>query len=223
MKCVVVDIATSPLANAKDFIDDDFTAPSNYGEEAAAKFVEKKRAEATTTCALDPDLCRISGIGFAGEGVTGLCQTMTAHHYGNDAEALMLKEVLFYLDKGYRLVSFNGLKFDWPVLNARSRYLGVLMSINLDRFKSPHVDLYAKLTNHGQLKGHSLGWWVRRLGWTDLQKPLSGAEEARVPETGQWDDLAASLRHDVTATYRLAQWLGVIPKAQFVETEAAHA
>jgi hypothetical protein len=51
---------------------------------------------------------------------------------------------------------------------------------------------------------------VRRLGWTDLLKPLTGAEEAQVPQTGRWDELRASLAHDVDATVRLARWLGVI-------------
>lgn len=192
--------------------DDDFSAPDNYGEEAAAKFIAKAKAKALDSCALDPHMCRITGLGLAGHIVTGTTQVMTIDTYGDDGEAHILREVMFYLDKGCWLVSYNGLKFDWPVLNARARYLGVDLDISLDRYKARHRDLYAMMTNHGQLKGHSLSWWVKRHRWTDLTKPLSGAEEAQVPITGKWGELRSSLVHDVTATFRLAQWCGVIPK-----------
>lgn len=208
---LIVDIATAPLGDASDFMsDEDFYAPENYGEEAAAKFIAKAKAKALDSCALDPHLCRITGLGITGPVVTGETQVMTTNTYGDQGEALILREVAFYLDKGCWLVSFNGLKFDWPVLNARARYLGVDLNISLDRYKSRHLDLYALMTNHGQLKGHSLSWWVKRHRWTDLAKPLTGAEEAQVPVSGRWKELAASLRHDVTATYRLAKWCGVL-------------
>jgi hypothetical protein len=44
-------------------------------------------------------------------------------------------------------------------------------------------------------------------------KPLSGAEEAKAPALGQWDELEQSVRHDVIATYRMAVWMGVIESA----------
>jgi DNA polymerase elongation subunit (family B) len=109
------------------------------------------------------------------------------------------------------LVTFNGHRFDLPLLMRRARYLGVdFPQINIDRFKSPHIDLFGRMTLNGTLKGHSLGFYVRRLGWKDLVKPLSGREESQVPVTGQWDALADSLRHDVLAVKRMAQWLDVI-------------
>ena len=91
----------------------------------------------------------------------------------------------------------------------RCAYLNLdVPAINLDRYRTPHVDLFDKLSYHGAIQAHSLGWYVKRQGWTDLVKPLSGAEEAQVPATGQWYDLRASVQHDVTATMRLANWLG---------------
>jgi hypothetical protein len=66
------------------------------------------------------------------------------------------------------------------------------------------------LTDRNPQRRRALTFYVRRLGWTYLEKPMSGAEESRVIETGRWDDLSASVRHDVTATYLLAGWLGVI-------------
>jgi hypothetical protein len=50
-------------------------------------------------------------------------------------------------------------------------------------------------------------------------KPLSGAEEAQVHESGRWADLELSVRHDLTATKRLAEWLGVIQAATPVDPD----
>jgi hypothetical protein len=204
---IVLDIATAPLENAADFLDGEFAAPANYTDPVKiAAYISKAQAEAHGSCALDPDLCRISGFGsWEWCGIMALQNEKEEHDF--------LRELQHALVTNRRLISYNGLRFDWPVINARARYLGVSLNINLDRFKSPHVDLYAKLTNHGQLKGHSLSWWVKRHGWTDLTKPLEGKEESRVFETGKWQELADSLRHDVEATRRLAVWAGVLPSA----------
>jgi hypothetical protein len=211
---IVLDIATAPLENAADFLDGEFAAPANYTDPVKiAAYISKAQAEAHGSCALDPDLCRISAYLAVGHGAVAT-QECAAPQIPNEAvERTALEVLAIHLRNNARLISYNGLRFDWPVLNARARYLGVKLNINLDRFKSPHVDLYAKLTNHGQLKGHSLSWWVKRHEWTDLTKPLEGKEESRVFETGRWQELAESLRHDVEATRRLAVWAGVLPAA----------
>lgn len=226
MRTLILDIATAPLENAADYITtDDISAPSNYKDPAAiARYVDGEKAKRLEKAALDPDTCRITAVGWqtdAGSGVR-LC---------HDAEEE--QDVLEYLVEtladepdtrvgryasppppSTQLVTFNGFKFDLPVLMRRCAYLGLpVPDLNLDRYRSPHVDLYDRLTFRGAITGHSLGWYVKRLGWTDLVKPLTGAEEAQVPQTGRWDDLAASVRHDLTATYRLAQWLRVVPGA----------
>jgi predicted PolB exonuclease-like 3'-5' exonuclease len=210
---IVLDIATAPLENAADFLDEEFAAPANYKDPAKiAAYIADAKADAKGACGLDPDLCRITGIAMSAWDGTIIPYTYESD--GQDQfEAQALLDVQRRLNQNARFISYNGLRFDWPVLNARARYLGVKLNINLDRFKSPHVDLYAKLTNHGQLKGHSLSWWVKRHGWTDLTKPLEGKEESRVFETGKWQELADSLRHDVEATRRLAVWAGVLPSA----------
>jgi hypothetical protein len=94
----------------------------------------------------------------------------------------------------------------------RGLYHGVSITIDVDRYRTRHVDLLELLTQRGVLPSHSLGFYVRRLGWADLVKPLSGAEEARVLQTGRWAELEASLHHDLTATKRLGQWMGVLPR-----------
>lgn len=207
---IVLDIATAPLPNAAEFIDlDAIQAPSNYKDpEKIAAYVAEKRHAALLDAALDPDLCRISAFAWwCGDDDANVATSNVLD------ETEILRFAASQVHAGatpMKLVSYNGLKFDWPVLNARARYLGVRLDISLDAYRSPHIDLYDKLTNHGKLSGHSLAWWCKRLGWSDLLKPLSGAEEAKVFETGRWDELSDSLRHDVEATRRLAQWMGVL-------------
>jgi hypothetical protein len=216
---LILDISTAPLTNAAEFLNDqDFAAPANYKDPVKiAAFVAEAKADALALCALDPDMCRISGVGCHPSdhqvGVWTEGDVMGSNPpppEDFDFERDILDTLSLRLQHGYRLISFNGLKFDWPVLNARARYLGINLRIPLDKYRNVHIDLYDTLTNHGALKGHSLAWWVRRHGWTDLQKPLDGAEEAKVFKTGEWAKLADSLRHDVEATRRLAAWCGVL-------------
>jgi len=213
---LVVDIATAPIAGAAEFLEEP-TAPANYRDpEKIAAYVAEKRAEQLQRLALDPDLGRIAAIGYwlDSQPVVMLCET-------EEREREALQELSRSLDARTRqyssLVGYNSLEFDWPFLMRRARYLGVSLDINLDRYKTPHVDLAERLTHRGLLQMRSLSFYVKRLGWTDLHKTLSGAEEALAPERGQWAELEESVVHDVTATKRLAEWLGVLPTA---DTEA---
>jgi DNA polymerase elongation subunit (family B) len=107
------------------------------------------------------------------------------------------------------LVGFNSRAFDWRVLMRRALYLSVKFPrINVDRYRSTHVDLFDVLSDKGTGTAHSLQFYVKRFGWTDLTKPLEGAAEAQVYQSGDWDNLALSLRHDVLAAYRLFEKIG---------------
>jgi hypothetical protein len=67
-----------------------------------------------------------------------------------------------------------------------------------------------KLTYHGAIAAKSLRFYTNRFGWLDLEKPLSGAEEAKVLETQDWDGLQRSIAHDVEALRRLATRIGIL-------------
>lgn len=219
MRYLVIDIATCPIDGADAFIEEP-SAPSNWKDpDKIAAYVAEKKAEGTSKCGLDADLGRIAGIGLwlhddqatdTGLTVT-LCKT-------EDEERAALAALGPYLDKrraSYTaLVGYNALKFDWPFIARRALYLGVPLTIELDRYRTPHIDLAERLTHRGLLPMRSLGFYVKRLGWSDLTKALSGAEEALAPARGQWAELEASIVHDVTATRRLAEWMGVIPSAR---------
>lgn len=208
---LILDIATAAVPDVEQYLTPaaERTTPSNYTKpESIAAWQQADFEKDRSRAALDWDLARITGIGWAG-GLHVGSQSVSIRDQDTEQEALLMVAAL--IKTGDRLISYNGRAFDWPLLMRRARYLGVeFPAINCDRFKSPHLDLMDLLTLHDPSKRKALGWYVRRLGWTDLVKPLSGEEEARVPETGRWDDLAASLAHDVEATRRLAAWLGVL-------------
>jgi hypothetical protein len=210
IRTILLDLATAPLPNAAEFVDVESIALGNRKDPAViAAYRAEKLQERVDAAALDLDLAWITGIGINVIGSDHV--PLTWLHKDTDYEKGSLK-ILADTFKGgnYRLISYNGLSFDWPMLMRRARYLGVSFpDINCDRYKSPHVDLLARLSLHDPSRRKSLGFYARRLGM-GLTKPLSGAEEAQVPQTGRWAELEASLRHDVEALHKLAVWAGVL-------------
>lgn len=210
MRLLSLDIATMPLPQAADYLEEP-SAPANYKDaEKIAAYVAEKKTELLAKAALDPDLGRIAMIGYQpiGEPV----RIIKCESEEEEREALLFLAGTFLdsTSSQYRyLVGYNSLKFDWPFMIRRAQYLDVPLSMNLDRYRTPHKDLAEILTHRGTLSMRSLGFYVRRHGWTDLHKTLSGAEEALAPSRGQWEELKQSVEHDVTATSRLASWLGL--------------
>lgn len=204
---LVIDVATAPLPDADQYLDVP-RPPSNWKDQAKIDaYVAEKTAERLASAALDLDLNRITGIGHTDHDRV---HVMLCKHEDEERAVLRILAELCR-DKWTTLVTFNGLSFDLPLVMRRARYLGVSFpALNVDRYRSPHVDLLALLSDRDPSRRRSLGFYARRLGWTDLVKPLDGAEEARVHETGDWAGLEASLRHDVEACRRLAVWLGVM-------------
>lgn len=203
---MALDLASAPLPDAVAFMDP-VSAPSNYKDpEKIAAYVAEKTAERMQYLALDPDLARITHI-----SARGYCAFSVSCH-DEDTEAQQLRELAKDLKSVSSLVTYNGFNFDLPLLMRRAKYLGVeFPAINTDRYRSPHVDLCEVLSDRNPQRRRPLNFYVKRLGWTDLlEKPLAGADEARVFETGAWDLLKASCDRDVEATERLAKWAGVI-------------
>lgn len=202
---LVVDIATAGIPDAAQYLEP-VVAPSNYVKtEAIDAFVKKAEAAQVERAGLDPDLCQITGAGIMAEsGVIGI-----KTRRDNDESDIL--EWLSDQCDGRILVSYNGLKFDWPIMMRRALYLDVpFKAINLDRYRSEHIDVFDKMTNHGVLPGKSLRFYANRFGWLDIDKPLSGAEEAKVFQTEDWDGLERSIVHDVTMCQRLGKRLGVL-------------
>ncbi len=210
MTRLILDLATCALDGAESWLPAVKAKSNLVDPDKIAKDLAEKRAGQIETMALDPDLCRISAVGAC--DVTGWThgpiEVMVLETEPAEREYLArLRETLDEVET----VTFNGLAFDLPVLQRRLLYLGLRpLDWKLDRFRTNHVDLLERLSAGDRERRKSLNFYVRRLGWTDLNKPLSGADEALAPSRGQWLELAESVRRDVEAARRLAVWARVL-------------
>ena len=108
------------------------------------------------------------------------------------------------------LVTFNGLRYDLPVLLARSRLLGVSApDLNLDRYRSPHPDLMQLLSFRGAIEFRSLKFFARRFG-LDASDAFSGREIAQLYSAGDWDSIRKHVESDVTLTRQLGERVGLL-------------
>lgn len=208
---LILDISTAAVEGVETFLTPaaEREPPGNYTKpESIQKWQAEDFAKDVSRAALDWDLARLTGLGWRSPD--------TAHValYRDEAdERRGLTELGMLLRSAFTptLIGYNSQSFDWPILMRRARYLGISFpEINLDKYRGPHCDLLQKLSAGDREHRKSLGWYVRRMGWSDLQKSLTGAEEALVPQSGKWAELEQSLAHDVEAIYRLSQWLGVL-------------
>lgn len=218
MDYLILDIETASIPNAADFLPLEDIAPDGRltDPKKIADDVAKKQKALLDAAALDLDLARIVCVGVSGPNVA---KVVTCVDEEQEKNCLRVFAQLF-APKGYmdvNLVTFNGHKYDLPLLMRRARYLGVKFpALNLDRYKSPHIDLYEVLTLKGAIKAHGLRWYFKRLGYTDLLDcdPLvkGGGDVAQAVAEGRWDAIAEHCHCDVEGTRRLAQWLGVLPE-----------
>jgi hypothetical protein len=229
MKYLVLDLETLGVPNAADFIGtDDIEAPSNYvKQEAIDSYCAKERDKRIARAALDLDLARVCAIGMASPTMAPRAVTVTDEQSEARELEWLARDLDPFAHDFVTLVTFNGNRYDLPLLMRRAKYLGVKFpKINLDRYRSPHIDLYEELTMKGALKAHGLRWYMRRHGWTDLldADPLKdgGADVAQACAEGRWEDIAAHVQVDVQGTLRLAQWLGLVP-ATVAQPETAGA
>lgn len=205
---LILDVASAALPEADVYLEDTVRAPAHYKDaDKIAAYIAEKQAERLASAATDIDLARITGLGWMESPYAPEPEVVTCKSVDDEAA-----ELVDLSDLTCAIITFGGFAFDLPLLMRRARYLGVpFPTINLDRYKSPHVDLCELLSDRNPQRRRSLDFYVRRMGWDDLMpKPLSGAEEAQVPVTGRWDELVKSVERDVEATYRLAKWAGVI-------------
>jgi hypothetical protein len=101
----------------------------------------------------------------------------------------------------------------------RSLYLGVSHeTINLDRYKTPHLDLWAVLSQHGRLPTHSLRFYAKRFGIPIEREDLSGEQVARLALEDRWEEIAAHNRSDLEIEAALAARLGFLMWPQYAAT-----
>jgi len=171
----------------------------------------ERAAERDERLALDVDCNRIVCLGYkdldGGDPTVDICKD-------EDAEAAALDKFWFSHSQYYtRLVTFYGLSFDLPVLMRRSLYLGVKYpTLNIDRYRTNHIDICQKLSFNGALKPRSLKFYCKRFG-IQTGDPFDGADVAQMVKEGRWDDIAAHCIADIGATHAIAERLGLLEAA----------
>jgi uncharacterized protein YprB with RNaseH-like and TPR domain len=203
---LILDIETFALDGADAFLEP-VSAPSNYKDPAKIQqYCEEKRVELLSRCALDPDLCRIVAAGWSHDG-NDVGVEIATHE---NQERGLLEELWFAILKSDAVIGFNVLAFDLPVMIRRSQYLGVSVpELNLDRYRTPHIDLMERLSFNGKIKAHSLDFYCKRFG-IDVPDEHSGKDVDALVKAGDWNAVAAHCRADITRTKALAARLGYI-------------
>lgn len=205
---LVVDCETVAIAGAEAYVQ---PARNLVDPEKIAANV----AERVAAAALYPWTARIVALGWCHE--TDDVETVRLCN-SEAAEATVLREFWAVVghDRQDRLVTFNGRRYDLPLLMLRSMLLGVKYPmLNLDRYRSPHVDLLDTLTWNGVLDVRSLTWFAKRFG-LDTSDAFSGKEVAQLYEDGNWDAIEAHCASDVRLTRQIAELIGVLKKRPVV-------
>jgi DNA polymerase elongation subunit (family B) len=214
MRTLILDIETCGLPQAKDWLEP-LAAPANYKKpESIAEYIAEAEAARLERLALDPDCCRTVAIGFVD---AGLPLDPTVYLMANEAEERAHLKLFadIYRQQETRIVTFNGHKFDLPVLMRRAMYLDVPFPIlNVDRYRSEHIDLWQKLSFNGVISAHSLKFYAKRLGIGTLDKvdgsQISALVKADTPES--WQAIHDHVLSDVGLTHALAMRLGYVPR-----------
>jgi predicted PolB exonuclease-like 3'-5' exonuclease len=208
---IVVDIETFPIDNAADYLNlSDISAPANWKDpEKIAAYCKEKQTELVSKTALDLDLCRIVAIGYLAEDDSG-----------EDAEVLICRDeameeaclMRFWAELDERTtITYNGLGFDLPILQRRSLYLNVPAPIlNLDKYRSPHIDLQQRLSLNGTKTYRKLSWYAKRFGLDVPADSTTGKDIGAMVTAGDWAGIAAHCRADVLTTHALAVRMGFV-------------
>jgi DNA polymerase III epsilon subunit-like protein len=200
---IVIDLETVASPNVADLLDP-VKAPANYKDPAKiAAYQSEKLAERIATAGLEADLCEIVAIGMHTPDLTS---AMTRREW---SEAGLIQALWIGIGNR-RIIGFNSLNFDLPVLIRRSQLLGIRCpNVNLDRYRTPHVDLLEQLTFHGRLTMRSLRFYLRRFG-IPHDDPVQGSDIAALVAQNCWDVIAEHVKADVLGTAQLAHRLGYL-------------
>ena len=202
---ILLDLETYALDAAAQFIEPP-TAPANYRDEAKIlAYVVERTRELIDRCALDPDLCRIVAIGMDGRDFAEPC----VHLCKDEGEERKALAVAWGMIRHQPVVGFNILSFDLPVMIRRSQYLGLAYpTINLDRYRTNHVDLMERLSFNGKIKAHSLDFYARRFDF-GIQDAVTAKDVDALVAAGNWEAVQSHCLADLQRTRRLAEQLGI--------------
>lgn len=201
---IVIDIETIASPKVADLLDP-VKPPANYKDPAKiAAYCAEKQAERIANAGLEADLCEVVAVGF--QYATSAMRPQVFTRADCDEDGLL--ESLWDAVRQRAVVGFNVLGFDLPVLIRRSQLLGVAHpSLNLDRYRTPHIDLLERLTFNGKLTYRSLAFYCRRFN-IPSEDATTGADISLLVADEKWSEIAAHCRADVEKTALLAHRLG---------------
>ena len=216
-RSIVMDLETVAIDGAADYLQPP-EAPANYTKaESIAAYVKQATEKAVSKCSLDPDLCRIVALGWLRTGVDDEPRVLTCRDESEEIYAL--NEFWASVRRPYGggvfpLVTFNGLRFDLPVVMRRSLYLDVKYPfMNIDRYRTTHLDLWQKLSYNGAISAHGLQFYAKRFDLPIDPDPVKGEDIAALVKEGSdvcWRAVQNHCASDVKTTYLLAVRLGLI-------------
>lgn len=177
-------------------------------EKVAADLSEKSRKQADEF-GLDPDCNRIVALGFHVVGGPDPECFLMRDEFEERQHLLQFWE-LYLQSRDTRLVTFNGFRFDLPVLMRRSMYLDVPYPLlSIDRYRSEHIDVWQRLSFNGAIPAHSLAFYARRFGFTTLDK-VDGSQIAALVAEERWEEVRQHCLSDVGLTHAVANRLGLL-------------
>jgi predicted PolB exonuclease-like 3'-5' exonuclease len=210
----IFDIETVGHPDAHKWVDPITKAPGNYkNQEAIDKFIAEATAERQDRFGLDPDCCRIVALGYHDVGYSDPIVYLMRDEF---EEREQLKLFWWTFDKHLtRFVTFNGIKFDLPVLLMRSLYLDVDHPeiVIAPPWKTHHVDLWNKLSLDGARDSktiHSLSFYARRFGIGTLDK-VKGSDIPKLVAEERWQEIHDHCLSDIGLTHALANRLKLLP------------
>jgi hypothetical protein len=207
-----LDCETAALADAANYLEP-LEPPANYrNAETIAKWRTEAEAQQLERCSLDPHLARIVCLGYRAPHAEtiALCRTE------EEERAALVQFWASVAAHPYQVhfVTFNGFRFDFPMVMIRSDYLGLeYQPINVDRYRSPHIDLAQLLTFNDSQPRHSLRFHAKRWGLQIVDEEIDGAAIAGLVKAGEWDRIATHCRNDLDLTQQLAIRYRRIPVA----------
>lgn len=213
MDPIILDLETVAIDDVDTYLEP-VSAPSNYKDaEKIAAYQRDERRRQAERAALDVDLARIIVLAVKLPDYSTQVLTVKDRTEG-DILAWLWERWHSYGNP--RLVTFNGLGYDVPLLLRRSLYLGVSAPyISCDRYRHPEqIDLMAILSMDGKLKAHGLQFYLNRFGYPKAGPDISGADVAECYAKGEWAAIEAHARADVDGTAWLAERIGAVPKRQ---------
>ena len=209
---IIVDIETSGLPNAADYLEPVQAARNLKDPEKIKADIAEKEQARLEKLALDWNVGRIVALAWwtEADGVRAcLCRT--------EAEEAMALAAFWFASRHRTIVGFNVKGFDLKFMTQRSRYLRVAHPLlDLGKYsRKGIVDLFSELTfndgtyDQGAMR-RTLTAFCKRFG-IPVATTISGADVPALVEAGDWNAVRAHVMVDVQLTVALAQKLGVIP------------